>query len=125
MRDITFKGKRVDNGNWIEGYFFRIWERTYILWGTTNGVPNMIEVIPESVSQFTGRLDKTGVKIFEDDIIKGLMDYGPAGYLERIVRIHWDNERGYQWNYFLLDTIEVIGTAYDNPELLESDNNAE
>jgi hypothetical protein len=123
VRDVTFKGKRVDNGNWIEGYFFRIWEKTYILWGTTNGVPNMIEVIPESVNQFTGRLDRTGVKIFENDIVKGHMDFGPAGWLERVARIYWHNECGYQWNYFLLDTIEVIGNAYDNPELLEEKNN--
>ena len=123
MREIIFKGKRKDNGNWIDGYLFCIWDKSYILWGTTNGVPNMIEVIPESVRQFTGRIDKAGVMIFEDDIIKGLMDYGPAGYLERTVRIHWDNKSGYQWNYFLLDTVEVIGNAHDNPELLESDSN--
>ena len=123
MRDITFRGKRIDNGNWIEGYFFRIWERTYILWGTTNGVPNMIEVIPESVSQFTGRLDRTGVKIFENDIVKCYIDFGPAGWTESVVRVFWHNEFGYQWNCFLLDTIKVIGNAYDNPELLEQKNN--
>lgn len=123
MRDIVFKGKRKDNGNWIEGYLFCIWEKAYILWGTTNDVPNMIEVIPESVRQFTGRLDVTGVKIFEEDIVKGYMDFGPAGYVEKVARIYWHNESGYQWNYFLADNLRVIGNAYDNPELLEGKNN--
>ena len=39
-----FRGKRIDNGKWVEGYYYQIWERGYILWGMTNDVPNMIEV---------------------------------------------------------------------------------
>ena len=48
MREILFRGKRKDNGEWIEGYLFKTWDKTYILWGTTNDIPNMIEVIPET-----------------------------------------------------------------------------
>ena len=71
MREILFRGKRIDNGEWVEGYLFQVWEESYILWGTTNGIPNMVKVIPESVGQFTGMVDKKGVKIFEDDILQG------------------------------------------------------
>jgi hypothetical protein len=70
MREILFKGKRVDNGEWVEGFFFQIWEKTYILWGTTNGIPNMIEVIPESISQYTGRDDLHGKKMYEGDRVR-------------------------------------------------------
>lgn len=66
MREILFRGKRIDNSEWTEGYLFKIWNRTFLLWGTTNDVPNMVEVIPETVSQFTGLTDKNGKKIFEN-----------------------------------------------------------
>ena len=35
-----FKAKRVDNGKWVQGYYYQIWENGYILWGMTNDVPN-------------------------------------------------------------------------------------
>ena len=47
-----YKAKRKDNGKWIQGYLFCIWEKAYILLGTTNGIPNMEEVDPETVCQY-------------------------------------------------------------------------
>jgi len=68
MREIgKYRGQRKDNGEWVYGFLFKIWEQAYILWGTTNGIPNMIEVIPETVCEHIRRLDKNGVKIYEDD----------------------------------------------------------
>lgn len=121
-----FRGKRKDNGEWIQGYLYGIWERRYILWGMTNDIPDMVEVDPETVCQCTGLKDKNGNLIWENDITN-CMDEECCGY------IGWnESEAGFYFNVLLedgsfeeehiydyQDCIEVIGNTFDNPELLE------
>ena len=151
MRELLFRGFHpcdgpdtivVDGetvkGRWVQGYFFQIWERTYILWGTTNDVPNMIEILPSTVWQYTGLTDNTGKKVYEGDVLKiaKAMD-GMGGYyfppLEYLVKVEvkWDlcgwmwetlGENKYYigfpdaWGHY---TCEVIGTGFDVDESID------
>ena len=118
MREIEFRGKRIDNGKWVYGYLFKIWEHCFILWGTTNDMPNMIEVIPETVGQFTGLIDKNGKKIYEGDIVRCWGGEQCQGYHEfgeeiTVNDMTYDAYYVGQWDGCL-----VIGNINDNPELL-------
>lgn len=123
-----FRGKRKDNGEWIQGYLYGIWERRYILWGMTNDIPNMVEVEPSTICKCTGGKDKNSKLIYEDDIAKD--DKGnlyKAFWQDNHYQFSWmcvKSEKlpiGAKWNFdcFRGYEMEVIGNVFDNPELLE------
>lgn len=128
MREILFRGKRMDNGEWEYGYLYGIWEQRYILWGMTNNVHNMVEVDPETICQYTGLTDKNGKKIWEGDILEGhLDDKFPEDVTREKVIWHengWKTEESRCDDKAYLDefdteNFEVVGNVFDNPELLE------
>lgn len=67
MREILFRGKRVDNGEWIEGSLIKTCGLCLIFSDTTK---ECCVVLNDTVGQFTGMLDRNGKKIFEGDLIQ-------------------------------------------------------
>ena len=142
MREILFRGKREDNGEWVYGnlIYRRIWKTDVcVIRVFDSGFDNYEEcdVIPETVGQYTGLTDKNGKKIFEGDIVKCL---DMINEIEFISVVEFGNPNGtYSWGWQLKHIkgdkpnfdillwvemeeigayIEVIGNIHDNPELM-------
>lgn len=117
-----FKAKRIDNGEWVQGYLYGIWEKRHILWCMTNDIPDMIEVEPSTICQCTGLRDKNGQNIWENDIIE--LD-------EDIYIVTWEEDDAMfaledasiveHFSHVDSKWCEVVGNKFDNPELLESE----
>lgn len=124
MKEILFRGQKVDNGEWTEGYLFKQWNRTFLLWGMTGDIPNMIEVIPETVGQFTGLTDKNGKKVFEGDVVEYAGSCGEIVFAEcRGSFFGREKDMYCEWLSTLprygTGIMEIIGNIYDNKEILE------
>ena len=137
MRDILFRGKRLDNGVWIEGFFV---EKKYPLRESDVCSAFILAqhgdsfvwypVDPSTVCQYTGLLDKNGTRIFEGDIVSTdikrpylIVEFrdgcfmfncndGGEDYYDIMLPIIKDPQTVYNYG-------EVIGNIHDNPELLE------
>ena len=121
-REILFRGMD-DNKRLIQGYFFQIWEDCFILWGTTNGVPNMTKVDPTTVGQFTGLCDKDGKKIFEGDVV--FVGYGEyyQGTHEYSTTMTIDLSDYEELNALCnANVVEVIGNIHDTPDLAKEES---
>lgn len=128
MREILFRGKRLDNGEWVYGFYVYApnhWQQQVHLIqpvGDDGRLTTLCKVDPETVGQFTGKFDKGGKRIFEGDICrvyeliyKVEFKYSLWGFaiLSKKVYCHpaFDSHCG--------ERCEIIGNVYDNPELLD------
>ena len=147
MREILFKAKRVDNGEWVDGYLFDNGfdgeEKKYFIGGLIiekyNGTAcdewditgiDFYEIDPETLCQFTGLCDKNGKKIWENDILTAHLD---ESYPEdaTYVAVEWNvagwvtHEAGSTDREYLdefdLEHFEVVGNIFDNKELLQEE----
>lgn len=129
MREILFRGKRTDNGKWIYGDLRHIsdWKGGYNphIVDNTNGRNNSVtglEIIPETVGQYTGLTDKNGIKIFEGDIltIENEGVYAAIKYNESNAAFYVEDEdhEDYLGEAWETDVV-IIGNIHDNPEILK------
>ena len=132
MREILFRGKRLDNGEWVYGYYVHIGpvscQRAYIIPEYTSAI-YVKEVDPSTVDQYTGLMDKNDKRIFEGDIVSTdiarpylIVEFrdgcfmfncndGGKDYYDIMLPILEDAQTEYKYG-------EIIGNIHDNPELL-------
>lgn len=133
MREIEFRGKRIDNGEWVCGlpmyrnYIKQFTKHEWIDNLDNNRVKTYqtsadFQIEEKTLGQYTGLKDKNGTKIFEGDIVNmlNITDYP--------MQIKWNKKWARFIFYNLVDKTEmnlfteqceVIGNIYDNPELIK------
>lgn len=148
MREILFKAKRIDNGEWVEGHLFDNGfgeeEKKYFVGGLIiekyNGTAcddwditgiNFYEIDSETLCQFTGLCDKNGKKIWENDIVNHNGKYAPVkfgmycssfdcGKYNFGFYVDFPEETFYRKELgYWCRKVEVAGDIFDNPELLQ------
>lgn len=143
MREILFRAKRMVSEKWVEGNYVEKYDllgkRHLILYADNYVRWKCVEIVPETLCQFTGLCDKNGNRIWENDIIKyhfgeiyGLIKYGcyqncfDSQKTEHVgFYVDWPDGKclrkdlGYWIN--MVDTMPV-GNIFDNPELLQEES---
>ena len=141
MREIKFRGKRIYNGEWVEGSLCQGENRIFIVYdndftvSTIYGETNLIsdrffEVDPATVGQYTGLTDKNGKEIYEGDIVTTdikrpylIVEFrdgsfmfncndGGKDYYDIMMPIMKEPQSTYKYG-------EIIGNIYENPELIK------
>ena len=129
MREILFRGKRLDNGAWETGSLVIVrmdcHDAQYYIADKMTGYHTPVD--PSTVGQYTGLKDKNGKRIFEGDVAKVLQgkdkDIAYVGFENGAFMLYPKTGNIYErtlWSYWYNDwDVEVVGNITDNPELLE------
>lgn len=128
MREIKFRGKRLDNGEWLYGsllvsYFKDDKKERYFITQFSGNYTFEHEVNPATVGQYTGLKDKNGREIYEEDI---LLDesgvYAVVYYSMGTFCV--DFGEGFDLQYFtdgIHEICDVVSNIHDDPELLKTE----
>ncbi len=129
MREILFRGKRKDNGEWVHGSLITEtspFNKNMVMTHIYDNGCNEILVDPRTIGQYTGLTDKNGKKIFEGDILEGDLEdsLDPGARWRSIVvwgTFGWMCKDRQCLPMDALDILEgeVIGNIHDNPELIK------
>jgi uncharacterized phage protein (TIGR01671 family) len=131
MRDIKFRAKDIETGQWLYGWIFGDKAKSIVEmdknypnnYGVEAYYTSVVE--PETVGQYTGLKDKNGKKVFEGDIIEC-----GDGKVPTLIEWHDESHSFLAYNlkrkeyhrldkYFLRYIGEIIGNIHENPELME------
>lgn len=117
MREILFRGKRKEDDEWVYG--FLVSQKHIGDWVTA------YPVVPNTVGQFTGRIDKNGKKIFEGDIIRAFGETYACRWDGGNCEFGLSNKHeSFGIAYVAPFDMEIVGNIHDNPELLGGAGNA-
>lgn len=134
MRNIIFRGKRLDNEAWVYGDLIENQGRYFIYHAMSETtiednddgriVVAAVEVDPATVGQYTGLKDRYGDRIWEGDILRSENGYAePIGWSQDnagFATMDFANgEYIYEIDQFLASTKTISGTIHDNPDLLK------
>ena len=136
MREILFRGKQTDNGEFVQGDLIQLHDGRKFIINNKHGAciddkgnfinteaPFVCEVIPETVGQYTGITDKNGKKVFEGDIVRYKknppckIEYINCQFVMMWEKFYRDFEDVYDHD------MEVVGNIHDNPGLLGGADN--
>lgn len=144
-REILFRAKKIDDGEWVEGYLFDDGlpkPKRFFIGGfgiyEYEGAPNqwainrqdIAEIDLDTICQYTGLKTASGVRIWENDIIaiatgengeeyRGLVEYEHSGFV--IKWVNSDYLRTDLWYWANRPGADVIGNAFDTPNLLSKE----
>lgn len=131
MREIEFRGKRIDNGEWVYGYYVGYSEAMGYIYGDYVDKKEVWQVDPKTVGQWTGLMDLKKVKVFEGDIVEyeGYeVDRSTWKQLRPKKRVVVGRDNFFRDVYVLNnlmagypDRHEVIGNIYEHPNLIKQD----
>ena len=140
MREILFRGKCSETGKWYTGQYINLHKTTYCFKEdydrfkdndihqivfeqmTDWGLPNQhlrVDVIPETIGQYTGLTDKNGTKIFEGDIVKHSIGTFVVKFLNGTFLSSLTEDNYLSFLCEIHNQCKVIGNIHDNPELLK------